>query len=595
MSCVSTLSFAKSRPTLWGFSLLGFLMFGFLVMANGTTVAQQSAEEVIEPGIQLHNAGERVVPGSVVEVPVIRTLEGVPAEMPTLEHPKAKPKVRNLILMIGDGMGPQQLGLLSLFAHYSKHSPYADQKAAIERLMNEGVVGLVRTEPHGSLVVDSAAAATQLATGQFAGSEMIGTNFEGESAETVLEAAKQSGRATGLVSDTRLTHATPAAFGAHQRHREMENEIAVDLLENQIDVMLSGGLRNWIPEAAKDDQSITYAAVLQMTGGRFPVSSKRQDNRNLLLEAREDYQLVFDRTGLERLTEGRVLGLFADSGMDDALMERAAEAAGNRTQPSLVEMTEKAVELLDQDPDGFFLMVEGGQIDWAGHNNDAGTMLHELLRFDAAVAAVLEWAKDRDDTLVIVTADHETGSFGFSYSGKPLPQARRLQGSVFQGENFEPNFNFAGHKALERLYGQKESFYSIFLTYDALPEKEKTLEKLVELVNAAMPIKIDLDDAVQILTRERNPMYAEGHPYLGTKTVPKINDFPMFFVYGENSRHNLLGRMLAEEQNVVWGTGTHTSTPSPLGAWGPEDAAKRFGGLRHATEIGRGMMELMRE
>ncbi|MEQ8838370.1 MAG: alkaline phosphatase, partial [Lacipirellulaceae bacterium] len=289
---------------------------------TSSVLAQQSVDqatvpgEVIEPGIELHIEGERVVPGSVVEIPVIRTPQSVPVEMPILEQPPARPKLRNLILLIGDGMGPQQLGLLSQFAHHSKQSPYPDdpdggRQTAIERLMNEGVVGLVRTEPYGSLVVDSAAAATQLATGQPAGSEMIGTNADGDSAETVLEVAKQSGRATGLVSDTRITHATPAAFAAHQRHRSMENEIASDLLANQVDVMLSGGLRNWIPEAAKDKESVTYAAVLQMTGGRFPVSSKRKDNRNMLLEAREDYQIVFDRQGLDRLTEGRVLGLFA--------------------------------------------------------------------------------------------------------------------------------------------------------------------------------------------------------------------------------------------------------------------------------------------
>ena len=149
--------------------------------------------------------------------------------------------------------------------------------------------------------------------------------------------------------------------------------------------MLGGGLRNWVP-AGGQQQDVDHIrrAHANRPAARIRRTSKRIDNRNLLLEARATYELAFDRTGLAAATKMPLLGIFADSEMCDALLEQAAmknDAA--RHEPTLVEMTTKSLELLEQDPDGFFLMIEGGQIDWAGHNNDAGTMLHELLRFDA--------------------------------------------------------------------------------------------------------------------------------------------------------------------------------------------------------------------
>lgn len=504
------------------------------------------------------------------------------------------PGVRNIILMIGDGMGPQEVNLLMLYARYAATSQVPDRTAAIERLYNAGDVGVVRTEPHGAMVVDSAAAATQLATGQYAGSEMIGLNFRGDRAETIVEVAHRIGKSAGLVTNTRITHATPAGFAAHQINRNMENEIAVDLLDNRVDVLFGGGLRNWAPQAINDPKSPAYAALMQTTGASYPATSRRQDNRDLVLESRKEYSLAFDRAGLAAIKKTPALGLFADSELMDALMERAALADdAARTEPTPVEMVTKALELLEQDPDGFFLMFEGGQIDWAGHNNDAGVLLHELLRFDEAVRVVMNWASRRDDTLVLVTADHETGGFGFSYAGRPLPAPVTLEHAATPGATFAPNFNYATLDCLDLLYNQKRSFFSIFLDFDALPPEQQTPEKLVELVNAASAAKITLADAKAALTRTRNRNYVEGHPYMGTPTVPRIRDFEAFYVYGENLRMNQLARRLAPQWHVTWSAGTHTSTPVLIGAYGPKSATSRFGGLLHATDVGQRMIELI--
>lgn len=132
--------------------------------------------------------------------------------------------------MIGDGMGPQQVGLLESYAKLAPNSIYKGKPTALYQLAQDGVIGSSLTHPDDAIVVDSACSATMLATGISTGSEVIGIDPDGNSIETVLEKAKRMGKATGLVSDTRMTHATPAAFAAHQPHRSLENEIASDML-----------------------------------------------------------------------------------------------------------------------------------------------------------------------------------------------------------------------------------------------------------------------------------------------------------------------------------------------------------------------------
>ena len=221
-------------------------------------------------------------------------------------------QTRNVILIVGDGMGPEQVGLLLSYARQAPDTVIKERRTAFDRIMNEGgVLGISLTYPSGVLVTDSAASGTQLATGQFAGSEMIGADKDGNPVETILEKAIKMGKSTGLVSDTRLTHATPAAFAAHQPHRSMENEIAVDMLNAGPDVMLSGGLRHWIPKEANDQNSGVYKELALLTRGSVTIKSKRTDSRNLLKAAREKgYALAFNRAQMEA-AQGRLLGLFA--------------------------------------------------------------------------------------------------------------------------------------------------------------------------------------------------------------------------------------------------------------------------------------------
>lgn len=502
----------------------------------------------------------------------------------TLSFNVVAAEIKNVILMIGDGMGPQQVGLLETYANQAPDSIYKGKHTALYTLAKEGVIGSSLTHPEEAIVVDSACSATMLATGIYTASEVIGIDSQGNHVETVLEQAKRLGKATGLVSDTRLTHATPAAFAAHQPHRSLENDIASDMLQTGVDVMLSGGIRHWIPKST-NDKGDTYAQLEKLTQGDVYLKSKRKDDRNLLTEAQEDgYQLAFNRSMLDKANGDKILGLFSYSGMDDGIAYTNSKQDPKRSQPSLKEMTEKAINTLAKDKDGFFLMVEGGQIDWAGHSNDAGTMLHEMIKFDEAVNSVYKWAKDRDDTLIIVTADHETGSFGFSYSSSNLPKAEKRSGEAFKDRDYAPNFNFGSFNILSGLYNQKVSYYGMLKQFDELEESNKTPEKLAEIINKNSEFPITPAQAANILKNKPNPYRLAGHSYLAEENIPAINDFDAFYPY--NDRTNLIAREQATGQNIVWGTGTHTHTPVNVFAWGPAEKILPVSKIMHHSELG---------
>ncbi|MDF2153810.1 alkaline phosphatase [Vibrio sp. CAU 1672] len=493
-------------------------------------------------------------------------------------------EVKNVILMIGDGMGPQQVGLLETYANQAPNSIYQGEKTALYKLAQEGVIGSSLTHPEDAIVVDSACSATMLATGIPTGSEVIGIDAQGHHVETVLEKAKRMGKATGLVSDTRLTHATPAAFAAHQPHRSLENAIAENMLETGVDVMLSGGLRHWIPKST-NDKGETYQQLEKLTQGNVYLKSKRKDDRNLLTEAQQDgYQLAFNKQMLEAAQGDKLLGLFAYSGMLDGVAYSNSKNDPKRTQPTLKEMTVKALDVLSKDKDGFFLMVEGGQIDWAGHSNDAGTMLHEMIKFDEAVQSVYDWAQGRDDTIIIVTADHETGSFGFSYSSDKLPKPQSRPGKAFEKRDYAPNFNFGKYDILDGLYNQKKSYYGMISEFEKLDKSEQSAAKLAEIVNNNSDFPITAEQAANVLKSKPNPYRLAGHSYLSVDEVPAINDFDAFFPY--NDRGNLLAREHATGQNTVWGTGTHTHTPVNVFAWGPAKTILPVSKIMHHSELG---------
>lgn len=287
----------------------------------------------------------------------------------------AAPRPRNVILLIGDGMGFAQTSL----ARLSFGKPDAALNMDAMRY-----AAMVKTQSSGpgalyGVITDSAAAATALATANKTKNGMLGVLPTGAAVTSIVEAAMGAGKAVGLVTTVTITHATPAGFGAHESARGDEDAIAPQYLDRKIDVLMGGGEAFFLPKSAK--------------------GSKRKDERDLLAEARsKGYTVVRSAAELAAARTQRLLGLFNMSYMTTEAPE-----------PSVADMTVKALEALSARKKGFFLMVEGGQIDSFCHANNAPGALKQTLDFDAAVGKALEFARKNPDTLVIVTADHETG------------------------------------------------------------------------------------------------------------------------------------------------------------------------------------------
>jgi len=516
-------------------------------------------------------------------------------------------KIKNVIILIGDGMGYQAAGLLEMYARYADNEVYPDKKTALSEIMEKGVIGNALHNAQGVLVTDSAASATQMASGKFSLSEAIGIDKDGHKTTTILEIAEEMGKSTGLVSDTRITHATPAGFAAHQTHRTKENEIAVDLLNSGADVLLSGGLRYWIPQDISNMNPDLYNELVERTQGKISIKSKRKDDRNLLDEAgNKGYSVALTKQEMEQADGDKLLGLFQYSAFDYRIDIKDKINDPQRTIPTLKEMAQKSIEVLSKNENGFFLMVESGLIDWAEHDNDAGALLYEMIRFDETLKYLYNWVKDRDDTLFIVTADHETGSFGFSYSRRNIPEESAFPGD-FSNELFSPKFSFGSFDILTKIAMQKKSYAAMLLDfseqsgvdlYDRLNTGDvfttDNCNVFRDIVNDNTEFDITLEETKEILTTEVNEYKVEGHSYLGYNYFPKVNDYKEFYVYETEVFKDLIARIVGKQQYAVWSTGTHTNTPVPIIALGPENVTKGFGKMMHTTEWAQLAIDIMK-
>jgi alkaline phosphatase len=286
-------------------------------------------------------------------------------------------EAKSLILLIGDGMGPQ---ILSIGKVYSEMELNAELNMVL--LANRGALGYVTTHSADKLVTDSAASGTALACGKKTNNGMVGWLPDDTPIENICDIALRQGKSVGAVTTTSVTHATPACFLAHHKYRTYEWDIAEQIAEGDANVVLGGGTKYFLPP--------------ERGGGRR--------GGDLTVQAAErGFDVVFDRESMLASEAGRLLGLFSPESMPFEL-ERDVEKV-----PSLTEMTAKAIEILSRDEDGFVLMVEGGRIDHAEHENNIARSIGDLIAFDAAVGYAMEFQEDNPDVIVIVTADHDCG------------------------------------------------------------------------------------------------------------------------------------------------------------------------------------------
>jgi len=336
---------------------------------------------------------------------------------------KKKPEIRNVILMIGDGMG---------LASVNAAMTVSDRPLNIERCT---IVGLQKTPSSDNYITDSAAAGTAMASGVKTNNGVIGMDPKGSRVKSILEIAEDNGLSTGLVSTSSITHATPAAFIAHQASRGSYEDIALDFLKTDIDVFIGGGIDHF---------------------------SKRKDKLNLLDSL-------------------KLRGYEVDTTLNDILKSSASKLAGlnvpghnpfrlNGRGDMLTQSSQKAIEILNRNPKGFFLMIEGSQIDWAAHGNFADTLIDETLDFDKAVGKVLDFAKKDGQTLVIITGDHETG--GVTIVGGNLKDRKSLLNFSTDDHTavMVPVFAFGpGSEKFTGIYETTDIFHKIFSCFGFKP------------------------------------------------------------------------------------------------------------------------------
>ncbi len=327
---------------------------------------------------------------------------------------------RNVIFMVPDGMGLSDVTAARI---------YLGRQLVFESLDQ---IGYQQTSSANSTVTDSAAAASAWASGEKFRNGQISCRDENGDYRcdlplkpTVLEIARQLGKATGLVVTSTVSHATPAAWAAHVHNRKCETEIFRQYIQQTgVDVILGGGVgpdkagRCFTPSPV-DAQ--TLLEIAQNQYGYTLVTSKEQ-------------------LAAKTKTSKKILGLFASSGKTPEWFRIDRGKAYPESEPTLEEMTRAALQVLEQAPNGFFLMVEGSQVDWANHGHDQGYQLAELLGFEAAVREVLAWIGNdpqrRAQTLLVVVADHETGGFAVNGPyGSICPPGQMVEAGWTTGEH----------------------------------------------------------------------------------------------------------------------------------------------------------------
>lgn len=367
-----------------------------------------------------------------------------------LESASANERARNVIIFIGDGMGVSTVTAARIYAGQRQGRDGESYTLAMDAFPH---TALARTYGHDSQVSDSAPTATALVAGVKTSNGVIGLTAEAppgrcegsldHRADSLFEIAEAIGLSTGIVSTARITHATPAAAYAHTANRGWENDaeaarrggsacvdIARQLIEmpaeRGFEVVLGGGRANFLPSTVADPE-------------HADVRGARGDGRNLAEEwaARADHLYVWNSAQLAAAPDGaRVLGLFSPSHMAYE-SNRASDPGG---EPSLAELTAAAIARLSRDQDGYVLMVEGGRIDHAHHAGQAGQALSEAVAFDDAVRTALEMT-NRDDTLIIVTADHShtLSISGYAPRGTPiLGLSRDARGELALAQDGRP-------------------------------------------------------------------------------------------------------------------------------------------------------------
>lgn len=435
---------------------------------------------------------------------------------------------RNVIFMIADGMSAGVPALAEAFSMLVRDRGLHWSELARDR---NTVQAWQETASLDSLVTDSAAASTAWATGSRCFNGAICMLPDGRELTPIGPLVRATGRRVGLVTTTRITHATPAGFAASVPRRDLEDDIAVQYL-GRVDVLLGGG-------------------------GRHFAAEHRRDNRDLAGEfSAAEYTVLQDREALRAAGDSqRILGLFTDSHLPYSI-DRAADVQLRSRVPTLAEMTEVALHSLAAHDGGFLLQVEGGRVDHAAHNNDAPGLLWDQLAFDDAIGVALAFVEAHPDTLLIITTDHGNGNPGLNGMGSRYAEStmcfKRLARATASYEAMAGQFN-AARRASD--------------------------------VGGRIAV-----DAVRAITKHGTGLDLADHEL--EQLLAALNGEATCELFNQHAgAFGLLGQATGNQTGIGWTGITHTSDLVMLMATGA--GREHFAGMLHATDVYDRLVDLM--
>ncbi len=444
---------------------------------------------------------------------------------------------RYIFYFIGDGMGPNQVYLAEL---YQKYLTGQDKSLHIDKIP---VTGMYTTHAINRLITCSAAAGTAMATGTKTSPGTLGlTASHDKKLKTIAEELHEKGFKIGIVTSVSPDHATPAAFYAHQPQRDAYYQISIDLANSDFEYFAGGDYRS-------------------IFAGQGSKNSK-------LYAVEKGYKLVNSIDDFNKLTSssGKIIVL------SPVISKGFSLPYTIDSQTNIINLTDftlKGIELLNNANKGFFMMIEGGKIDWACHRNDPGATLHEMLAFDDAIGEALNfYNENQQNTLIIVAADHETGglAMGYTITGYEL-YIERLKNQKISAEKFEEIIKTIKEKDFSLEKKWKETLKSITLNFglnSSQPGMELTneelslLRKAFDLSMSNVKIKND-DDQNLVLYGEYDPLVVE------------------------------VTRLLSHKCGIDWTTFEHTGMPLPIRAIGA--GSEKFTGYFDNTDIPKKILE----
>ena len=415
---------------------------------------------------------------------------------------------KNIIFMVSDGMSIGTLTIADLLkqSKYGSKTHWMNLYENPDRKFHRGLMDMAALD---SSVTDSSAASSSWGCGHRINNGAVNVGPNGENYRTILEIFRDAGKATGLVTTTRITHATPAGFGTNAESRGMEDEIAEQFSDRNYDLLMGGGHRHF-SAGSRDDGQDLYQKMIN-----------------------HGYVVARNKAEMTRADKSKkLLGIYFDSHLPYTVDHENIQSLSENI-PTLAEMTSEALSRLNENDNGFILQIEGGRVDHAAHGNDAAGLGFDQIAFDDAVKVVMDFTENRDDTLVILTTDHGNANPGLSAHGSGYRQSPVMMDTLL---NYRRSF--------EWIYNELNFQWS-----EESPENNVSKERIRDVIEFATNTQITKEQSEKIHTAFRGEFRAPYGQRRGTGAV--------------------MSGVLANYNGIYFISTSHTADYVEIAAWGP--------------------------